>query len=34
LLASLDGRHDSVPRIRDVKSQASRSAGLGYGMKF
>ncbi|HKB76693.1 MAG TPA: hypothetical protein VKC58_08890 [Myxococcales bacterium] len=25
---------DSAPRIRDVKSQASRSAGLGYGMKF
>lgn len=25
---------DSSPRIRDVKSQASRSTGLGYGMKF
>jgi len=25
---------DSAPRMRDVKSQNGRSAGLGYGMKF
>jgi hypothetical protein len=25
---------DSSPRMRDVKAQSSRSAGLGYGMKF
>lgn len=25
---------DSAPRMRDLKSQDNRSAGLGYGMKF
>ena len=25
---------DSAPRMRDIKSQDNRSAGLGYGMKF
>ena len=25
---------DSAPRMRDIKSQNGRSAGLGYGMKF
>ena len=25
---------DSEPRMRDLKSQTTRSAGLGYGMKF
>ena len=25
---------DSAPRIRDVRSQNARSAGLGYGVKF
>jgi len=25
---------DSAPRMRDLKSQDDRSAGLGYGMKF
>ena len=25
---------DSAPRMRDLKSQNDRSAGLGYGMKF
>jgi len=25
---------DSAPRMRDVRSQNARSAGLGYGMKF
>ena len=25
---------DSAPRMRDLKSQEGRSAGLGYGLKF
>ena len=25
---------DSAPRVRDLRSQNDRSAGLGYGMKF
>ena len=25
---------DSAPRMRDLKAQSGRSAGLGYGMKF